>query len=182
MQNVKSEFAVLVWLLWGVTSPLILNLVAIQWQLQPISRIKPRGAWLHLILLFVQVTIMESLWILLKNHVGSCSWLRNWTEADATIRALIPFLDKEYLDWRWKPFYKDTIRRSEEWQIKGSILSGQVSGGEKGVKLEGPSQCHAWWTKKPYELVSECIGRNFSSARDGAPCVAYIGLNGADRM
>ena len=96
---------------------------------------------------------------------------------DATIQALLPFLDKgDILIDGGNTFYKDTIRRSEELANSGINFIG--SGGEKGA-LEGPSIMPGG-QKEAYELVADVLEEISAKAlEDGAPCVTYIGPNGA---
>lgn len=76
-------------------------------------------------------------------------------------------------------FYKDTIRRSEELANSGiNFIGTGVSGGEKGA-LEGPSIMPGG-QKEAYELVADVLEEISAKAlEDGAPCVTYIGPNGA---
>lgn len=99
---------------------------------------------------------------------------------DATIQALLPFLDKgDILIDGGNTFYKDTIRRSEELANSGiNFIGTGVSGGEKGA-LEGPSIMPGG-QKEAYELVADVLEEISAKApEDGAPCVTYIGPNGA---
>ncbi len=99
---------------------------------------------------------------------------------DATIQALLPYLDKgDILIDGGNTFYKDTIRRNEELADSGiNFIGTGVSGGEKGA-LEGPSIMPGG-QKEAYELVADVLEEISAKApEDGAPCVTYIGPNGA---
>lgn len=99
---------------------------------------------------------------------------------DATIQALLPYLDKgDILIDGGNTFYKDTIRRSEELaNSEINFIGTGVSGGEKGA-LEGPSIMPGG-QKEAYELVADVLEEISAKApEDGAPCVTYIGPNGA---
>ena len=99
---------------------------------------------------------------------------------DATIQALLPHLDKgDILIDGGNTFYKDTIRRNEELANSGiNFIGTGVSGGEKGA-LEGPSIMPGG-QKEAYELVADVLEEISAKApEDGAPCVTYIGPDGA---
>ncbi|MVX59501.1 NADP-dependent phosphogluconate dehydrogenase [Streptococcus danieliae] len=99
---------------------------------------------------------------------------------DATIQALLPYLGKgDILIDGGNTFYKDTIRRNEELADSGiNFIGTGVSGGEKGA-LEGPSIMPGG-QKEAYELVADVLEEISAKApEDGAPCVTYIGPNGA---
>ena len=98
---------------------------------------------------------------------------------DATIQELLPHLDKgDILIDGGNTFYKDTIRRNEELANSGiNFIGTGVSGGEKGA-LEGPSIMPGG-QKEAYALVAPILEQISAKAEDGAPCVTYIGPNGA---
>ena len=81
---------------------------------------------------------------------------------DATIQELLPHLDKgDILIDGGNTFFKDTMRRNEELANSGiNFIGTGVSGGEEGA-LKGPSIMPG------------------GQKEDGAPCVTYIGPNGA---
>lgn len=99
---------------------------------------------------------------------------------DLTIEALLPHLDKgDILIDGGNTFYKDTIRRSEYLADSGiNFIGTGVSGGEEGALL-GPSIMPGG-QKEAYELVRPIFEKIAAKApEDGAPCVTYIGENGA---
>ncbi|WP_265455108.1 NADP-dependent phosphogluconate dehydrogenase [Enterococcus sp. HY326] len=98
---------------------------------------------------------------------------------DATIQSLLPHLDKgDVLIDGGNTYFKDTIRRNEELANSGiNFIGTGVSGGEKGA-LEGPSIMPGG-QKEAYELVAPILEEISAKAEDGAPCVTYIGANGA---
>ncbi len=98
---------------------------------------------------------------------------------DATIQELLPHLDKgDILIDGGNTFFKDTIRRNEELANSGiNFIGTGVSGGEEGA-LKGPSIMPGG-QKEAYELVAPILEQISAKAEDGAPCVTYIGPNGA---
>ncbi len=98
---------------------------------------------------------------------------------DATIQELLPHLDKgDILIDGGNTFFKDTMRRNEELANSGiNFIGTGVSGGEKGA-LKGPSIMPGG-QKEAYELVAPILEQISAKAEDGAPCVTYIGPNGA---
>lgn len=99
---------------------------------------------------------------------------------DQAISALLPHLDKgDILIDGGNTFYKDTIRRSQGLADSGiNFIGTGVSGGEKGA-LEGPSIMPGG-QKEAYELVADVLEEISAKApEDGAPCVTYIGPDGA---
>ncbi|MGU9511537.1 NADP-dependent phosphogluconate dehydrogenase [Enterococcus faecium] len=98
---------------------------------------------------------------------------------DATIQELLPHLDKgDILIDGGNTFFKDTMRRNEELANSGINFIGiGVSGGEEGA-LKGPSIMPGG-QKEAYELVAPILEQISAKAEDGAPCVTYIGPNGA---
>lgn len=98
---------------------------------------------------------------------------------DATIQELLPHLDKgDILIDGGNTFFKDTIRRNEELANSGiNFIGTGVSGGEEGA-LKGPSIMPGG-QKEAYELVAPILEEISAKAEDGAPCVTYIGPNGA---
>lgn len=99
---------------------------------------------------------------------------------DATIQALLPHLDKgDILIDGGNTYFEDTIRRNKELADSGiNFIGTGVSGGEKGA-LEGPSIMPGG-QKEAYELVADILEEISAKApEDGAPCVTYIGPDGA---
>lgn len=98
---------------------------------------------------------------------------------DATIKSLLPYLDKgDVLIDGGNTFFEDTMRRNEELDNSDINFIGMgVSGGEKGA-LEGPSLMPGG-QKEAYDLVAPILEKIAAKAEDGQPCVTYIGPNGA---
>ncbi|MGT2757437.1 NADP-dependent phosphogluconate dehydrogenase [Streptococcus ovuberis] len=99
---------------------------------------------------------------------------------DATIQSLLPYLDEgDILIDGGNTYFEDTIRRSKELADSGiNFIGTGVSGGEKGA-LEGPSIMPGG-QKEAYELVADVLEEISAKApEDGAPCVTYIGPDGA---
>ena len=98
---------------------------------------------------------------------------------DNTIQSLLPHLDKgDVLIDGGNTFFKDTIRRNEELANSGiNFIGTGVSGGEEGALL-GPSIMPGG-QKEAYDLVAPILEEIAAKADDGAPCVTYIGENGA---
>ena len=73
--------------------------------------------------------------------------------------------------------YQDTIRRNKALAESGVNFIGMgVSGGEVGA-LTGPSLMPGG--QAAFNKVSHILEAISAKAKDGAPCVAYIGPNGA---
>ncbi|MFD1431989.1 NADP-dependent phosphogluconate dehydrogenase [Lacticaseibacillus yichunensis] len=99
---------------------------------------------------------------------------------DAVIAELLPLLDKgDVLIDGGNTFFEDTVRRNQELDKSGINFIGMgVSGGELGA-LQGPSIMPGG-QKEAYDLVAPILEQIAAKApEDGAPCVAYIGPNGA---
>ena len=98
---------------------------------------------------------------------------------DAIIQALLPHLDKgDILVDGGNTFFKDTMRRNEELANSGiNFIGTGVSGGEEGA-LKGPSIMPGG-QKEAYDLIAPVLEQISAKAEDGAPCVTYIGPNGA---
>jgi 6-phosphogluconate dehydrogenase len=98
---------------------------------------------------------------------------------DATIAALRPLLDQgDILIDGGNTHFTDTIRRNEELAKAGLHFIGTgVSGGEEGA-LKGPSIMPGG-PRDAYDLVAPILTEISAKAPDGAPCVAYMGPNGA---
>ncbi|WP_018658599.1 NADP-dependent phosphogluconate dehydrogenase [Allofustis seminis] len=99
---------------------------------------------------------------------------------DAVIDQVLPFLDEgDVLIDGGNTFYKDTVRRSQLLEASGiNFIGTGISGGEEGA-LYGPSIMPGG-QKEAYNLVAPILEQISAKApTDGAPCVAYIGLDGA---
>ncbi len=99
---------------------------------------------------------------------------------DAVIEQLIPLLDKgDVLIDGGNTYFEDTVRRNKKLDESGINFIGMgVSGGELGA-LEGPSMMPGG-QKEAYDLVAPILEKMSAKApADGAPCVTYIGANGA---
>ena len=98
---------------------------------------------------------------------------------DAVIKELLPLLDKgDVLIDGGNTFFEDTMRRSAELDKSGINFIGMgVSGGELGA-LHGPSLMPGG-QKEAYDLVAPILEAISAKAEDSAPCVTYIGPNGA---
>ena len=98
---------------------------------------------------------------------------------DAVIKELLPLLDKgDVLIDGGNTFFEDTMRRSAELDKSGINFIGMgVSGGELGA-LHGPSLMPGG-QKEANALVARILEAVSAKAEDGAPCVTYIGPNGA---
>ena len=98
---------------------------------------------------------------------------------DKTIQSLLPHLDKgDILIDGGNTFFKDTIRRNEMLANSGiNFIGTGVSGGEEGA-LNGPAIMPGG-QKDAYELVAPILEEIAAKADDGAPCVTYVGPNGA---
>ncbi|PMB85037.1 phosphogluconate dehydrogenase (NADP(+)-dependent, decarboxylating) [Dolosicoccus paucivorans] len=98
---------------------------------------------------------------------------------DMTIASLLPHLDKgDILIDGGNTFFKDTIRRYEELKDSDIHFIGTgVSGGEEGA-LKGPAIMPGG-PKEAYDLVEDLLVAISAKAKDGEPCVAYMGPNGA---
>ncbi|AQM41825.1 phosphogluconate dehydrogenase (NADP(+)-dependent, decarboxylating) [Staphylococcus cohnii] len=101
------------------------------------------------------------------------------TATDATIDTLLPLLDDDdILIDGGNTNYQDTIRRNKALAESGVNFIGMgVSGGEVGA-LTGPSLMPGG-QEAAFNKVSHILEAISAKAKDGAPCVAYIGPNGA---
>ena len=99
---------------------------------------------------------------------------------DAVIEQLLALLDKgDVLIDGGNTYFEDTVRRNKMLDESGINFIGMgVSGGELGA-LEGPSMMPGG-QKEAYDLVAPILEKMSAKApADGAPCVTYIGPNGA---
>ena len=97
---------------------------------------------------------------------------------DKTIQSLLPHLDKgDILIDGGNTFFQDTIRRNEMLANSGiNFIGTGVSGGEEGA-LKGPAIMPGG--QDAYDLVAPILEEIAAKADDGAPCVTYVGPNGA---
>ncbi|MFO3689933.1 NADP-dependent phosphogluconate dehydrogenase [Staphylococcus felis] len=98
---------------------------------------------------------------------------------DKTIDALLPLLDDDdILIDGGNTNYQDTIRRNKALAQSGiNFIGAGVSGGEVGA-LTGPSMMPGG-QKEAYEKVADIFEAISAKAKDGKPCVTYIGPDGA---
>ncbi|HEC2174369.1 TPA: NADP-dependent phosphogluconate dehydrogenase [Staphylococcus delphini] len=98
---------------------------------------------------------------------------------DKTIDSLLPLLDDDdILIDGGNTNYLDTIRRNKALAESGINFIGMgVSGGEVGA-LTGPSLMPGG-QEAAYHKVSDILKSISAKAKDGKPCVTYIGPNGA---
>ncbi|KAF0395645.1 NADP-dependent phosphogluconate dehydrogenase [Pediococcus pentosaceus] len=98
---------------------------------------------------------------------------------DAVIAELLPLLDKgDVLIDGGNTNFEDTMRRNKELDESGiNFIGTGVSGGELGA-LQGPSMMPGG-QKEAYDLVAPIFEQISAKAKDGDPCVTYIGSNGA---
>ena len=98
---------------------------------------------------------------------------------DKTIDSLLPLLDKgDILIDGGNTNYLDTIRRNQYLDESGiNFIGTGVSGGEEGA-LTGPSIMPGG-QEEAYKLVAPILESISAKAKDGAPCVTYVGPDGA---
>jgi len=98
---------------------------------------------------------------------------------DDFIELLIPLLDKgDIIIEGGNSHFPDTIRRTAYVESKGLLYIGTgVSGGEEGALL-GPSMMPGG-SKEAWPHVKDIFFSIAARAADGAPCVTWIGDNGA---
>ncbi|CUS25538.1 6-phosphogluconate dehydrogenase [Paucilactobacillus oligofermentans DSM 15707 = LMG 22743] len=98
---------------------------------------------------------------------------------DAVIDELLPLLDEhDVLIDGGNTNFHDTIARNKKLDESGINFIGMgVSGGELGA-LQGPSLMPGG-QKEAYDLVEPILTQIAAKAKDGKPCVNYIGANGA---
>lgn len=98
---------------------------------------------------------------------------------DKTIDSLLPLLDKgDILIDGGNTNYLDTIRRNQYLDESGiNFIGTGVSGGEEGA-LTGPSIMPGG-QEGAYKLVAPILESISAKAKDGAPCVTYVGPDGA---
>ncbi len=99
---------------------------------------------------------------------------------DATIEAIVPFLDKgDILIDGGNSLFHDTERRAKDLEGRGLKFFGMgVSGGEEGA-LWGPSLMPGG-DPEAYKILHPVLEKIAAKApSDNAPCVAYCGIGGA---
>ena len=98
---------------------------------------------------------------------------------DDFIEMIIPLLDKgDIIIEGGNSHFPDTIRRTAYVESKGLLYIGTgVSGGEEGALL-GPSMMPGG-SKEAWPHVKDIFHAIAARASDGAPCVTWIGDNGA---
>lgn len=98
---------------------------------------------------------------------------------DKTIESLLPLLDNDdILIDGGNTNYLDTMRRNQALAQSGiNFIGTGVSGGEVGA-LTGPSMMPGG-QQEAYEKVAHIFEAIAAKAKDGTPCVTYIGPNGA---
>ncbi|CCI85905.1 6-phosphogluconate dehydrogenase (decarboxylating) [Lactobacillus pasteurii DSM 23907 = CRBIP 24.76] len=98
---------------------------------------------------------------------------------DAVIDSLLPLLDKgDILIDGGNTNFHDTMARNAKLDQSGINFIGMgVSGGELGA-LHGPALMPGG-QKEAYDLVEPILTQIAAKAKDGKPCVTYIGENGA---
>lgn len=98
---------------------------------------------------------------------------------DLTIQSLLPHLDAgDILIDGGNTYFEDTIRRNNELANLGiNFIGTGVSGGEEGA-LKGPAIMPGG-QEAAYKLVEPILKEIAAKAKDGEPCVTYIGENGA---
>ena len=98
---------------------------------------------------------------------------------DDLIEMIIPLLDEgDIIIEGGNSHFPDTIRRTKYVESKGLLYIGTgVSGGEEGALL-GPSLMPGG-SKEAWPHVKDIFHAIAARASDGAPCVTWIGDNGA---
>lgn len=98
---------------------------------------------------------------------------------DLVIESLLPFLEKDDLIIDGgNSHYKDTSRREKELKEKGILFVGTgISGGEEGAK-KGPSIMPGG-SEKSYQRIGKFLETIAAKDKNGNPCCAYIGPEGA---
>lgn len=98
---------------------------------------------------------------------------------DDFIEVLVPHLEKgDIIIDGGNSFFKDTIRRAKYVNEKGFLYIGTgVSGGEEGA-LKGPAIMPGG-SREAWEHIKPIFQSIAAKVKDGTPCCAYIGENGA---
>jgi len=98
---------------------------------------------------------------------------------DQVLDQLVPLLEPgDVVVDGGNSFFRDTERRARELEEKGlRFLGTGISGGEEGA-LRGPSIMPGG-SREAYELMEPIFKAIAARAKDGAPCVTYIGPGGA---
>ncbi len=98
---------------------------------------------------------------------------------DATIRQIVPYLDKgDIIIDGGNSLFTDTQRRMEEAEKRGFLYLGTgVSGGEEGAR-NGPSIMPGG-SSAAWEHVKDIFQSIAAKAPDGSPCCEWVGEGGA---
>lgn len=98
---------------------------------------------------------------------------------DLVIESLLGVMDKgDVIIDAGNSYFKDTIRRSQYVSSKGLHYFGMgVSGGEKGAR-RGPSLMPGG-SPELYAKVNPILEAIAAKAKDGSPCCAFMGADGA---
>lgn len=98
---------------------------------------------------------------------------------DSNIEEILPLLEPgDLIIDGGNSFYKDTIRREKYLSGKNILYIGTgVSGGEEGALL-GPAIMPGG-KRQAYDMVEDIFSDISAKAEDGAPCISYIGPDGA---
>ncbi len=98
---------------------------------------------------------------------------------DDVIASLLPFVEEgDIVIDGGNSFYKDTLIRLKYLQEKGVHFFGMgVSGGEMGARI-GPSMMPGG-DKEAYKYLQPLLEAIAAQAKDGEPCVAYMGHGAA---
>lgn len=98
---------------------------------------------------------------------------------DQVLSRLVPLLEPgDVVVDGGNSFFRDTERRAMELEAEGiEFLGTGISGGEEGA-LKGPSIMPGG-SRRAYELMEPVFEAIAAKAKDGTPCVAYLGPGGA---
>lgn len=98
---------------------------------------------------------------------------------DQVLDQLVPLLEPgDVVVDGGNSFFRDTERRARELEGEGiNFLGTGISGGEEGA-LRGPSIMPGG-SRRAYELMEPVFEAIAAKAKDGTPCVAYLGPGGA---
>lgn len=122
---------------------------------------------------------LKELVSLLKRPRKIMLMIKAGSPVDSVIEDLVPLLNEgDLIIDGGNSFYKDTIRREEYLSQKKILFIGTgISGGEEGALL-GPAIMPGG-KRQAYNLVKDIFSNISAKAEDGAPCVSYIGPDGA---
>jgi len=98
---------------------------------------------------------------------------------DAVIESLLPILEKgDIITDGGNSHYKDTLRREKALRERGIHFIGcGISGGEEGA-LQGPSIMPGG-SAEAYKQIGPFLEKIAAKDKNGNPCCAHIGLDGA---